>query len=474
MSGATYAWDTPWLGLFAWVPAIVAQHAIWPRALQGVAMGLAWFSYLGINLVPKLMPEIGLWVWALPAAVGIVSAILEQQTVTRAQSDDYRSFWWQTAFAYTAVEMGRSFIPGVATWAAVGYSVIASPGWSLAASWIGIFGLSLGVWASNFALAHLLLIAYRRAPWHRSTGMAAVLVVAIAFGLLLVPSSAPPADRPTLRVAAIQPGFDLYEGEWNTRRLAGDDMSLSRDLMSLGFTYSREAVAQGARLIVWPEGFLRVIPQDHPEFKDKLENFARETGVTLAVGYAVETPAGRRNEVAMITPEADWLITGKAHPVPWAETGSVTRGQVASLALDGYRVGSMICFDADYTDTTRARAREGARLLAAPAHDWPAIGRARAVHLRARAAENRLPIVMADWMVGSAAVDARGRIIAHMPFYEKSPGVMIVDVPVGDGGVTPYANAGDIAGWLSICATIFFLLRSGRAQRRRPRPQTPS
>ncbi len=464
MAVATYTWDLPWLGLVAWVPAILGQHLVWPRRLQGWAIGLAWFTYLSLNFVPKLLPEIGSWVWALPVGVGALSILLEQRTVDEAQASEYRRYWWQNACSYTAVEFGRSFVPGVATWAVAGYSVIVSPGWGELAAYVGVFGLSLGVWAHNFALAYLILLVLGRATWRRGTGIRAALIPLLALILMFVPEKGIPSESRTLRTAAIQVGFDLYQGEWNARRLAGDDDALSRDMIAHGLELTEVAVDQGARLVVWPEGFLRVVPQDHPQIRTELEAFTRGADVTLAVGYVIETPDGRRNEVAMLTPQGTWHVTAKDHPVPWAETGSVTQGQSAVVTVDGYRVGAMICFDADFTDTTRERASAGLDLLVAPAHDWPAIGRGRAVHVRTRAAENRLPIVMADWMVGSAAVDERGRVLDAMPYTEETRGVMVVDVPITPEGPTPYGGIGDVVGWLSIAGTVLALVL-GRSRR---------
>lgn len=454
MGYVTYEAQWPMVALVAWAPAVVSQHVLWPSRWRGVAMGITWFAYLAVAFAPKLTPELGLWAWCLPIGIGLVVMLLEQGTVAKAQQTDYRLYWWQQAFAYAAIELGRSFIPAVGTWTMAGYSLTSSSAWSTAAGWVGVTGLSLAVWACNFAVAYLVLALLKVAPWRPATGRLAIAVAAICLVFTLIPLRPDLPQSPTLRVAAIQTGFDLYQGSWNERRENGDQKVLSHDLLNHGASLTREAAGQGARLVVWPEGFLRVVPQDDPELKAALEHLARETDTALAVGYLIETPEGRRNEVALITPAGQWAVTAKDHPVPWAETGSVTRGQVAVIPVDGHRVGAMICYDADFTDTARERAAAGLNLLVAPAHDWPAIGRARAVHVRTRAAENHLPMVMADWQVGSVIVDGSGRFLEAMPFAAPTRGVLLADLPLASGAVTPYGRLGDLTGWLSVAGSL--------------------
>lgn len=470
----TYDVHVPLLALVAWAPAVVSQHYLWPERWRGVANGITWFAYLSIAFAPKLIPELGIWAWCLPLVVGLLASLLDRTKVSRAQATGYRLFWWQEAFTFTAIEIGRSFIPAVGTWTMAGYSLIANDGWRSVAGWVGVTGLSLAVWACNYAVAYLVLHLLKAAPWRPVTGWVARLVVVacLAVTLVLPAPSLSGAAPQTMRVAAIQVGFDLAAEPWKTRRLGAVAAELSEELMGMGAELTREAVAQGARLVVWPEGFLGVVPQESPAFKSALESLARETKAALAIGYAIETPDGRRNEVALVTPEGEWAITAKDHPVPWAETGSVTQGQVAAVTIDGAKIGAIICYDADFTDTTRKRAAEGLNLLVAPAHDWPAIGSARATHVQARAAENRLPMVMADWQIGSVIVDASGAFLAEMDHSVPTRGVLIADLPLGAGEVTPYGRTGDLAGWVSIGGVVLgmilegALLKRARAQKR--------
>lgn len=76
---------------------------------------------------------------------------------------------------------------------------------------------------------------------------------------------------------------------------------------------SREAAAQGAQLIVWPE---EALPFDSQvAHTDDLRALAAETGAYLAMGYNVMTAEGRRNEVTVLAPDGTFLgVYGKEHP----------------------------------------------------------------------------------------------------------------------------------------------------------------
>lgn len=446
---SVYGAPIPWLALVAWVPAAIAQHRILMPAQRPAAMAVAWFSYLALAIVPALQPEIGPWAWLLPVGIGALAALLSKGEVADAAQTGYRYFWWGSGAAFTAIEFGRSYIPAQGTWSLAGYALVEAPLWREISGHVGLFGLSLAVWLTNYAVAHLILTGLGQAPRRRST-WAAALFALLSFAVTLWPAAPARHDRPVLRVAAFQVGYDLYQGLWNERRLQGDHEALTRDLFAEGARYTRQAAAEGAKLVVWPEGFLRLVPQEHPQWEAAVTGLARETGAALAVGYVTETPDGRRNEVALITPEGSWHVTGKDHPVPWAETGSVTDGQVGVATVAGFRVGAMICYDADFTDTARLRAAEGLDLLVAPAHDWVAIGRSRLLHVRLRAAENRLPVIMADWMVGSALVDETGQVVAAMETGRTGAGLLLADLPVGGGQPSPYTQRGDLAGWMAV------------------------
>ena len=127
------------------------------------------------------------------------------------------------------------------------------------------------------------------------------------------------------------------------------------------------------------------------------------------------TPRGQRNEATVIAPDGRFLgVYGKQHPaIVFADDQtSLTRGPVPIYRTALGHLGTIICFDLDYTDTARTAARHGARLLAVPSWDPPGDATKHYDLLVFRAIEDRLTMVKADAAYDSAVIDPYGRILA--------------------------------------------------------------
>ena len=160
------------------------------------------------------------------------------------------------------------------------------------------------------------------------------------------------------------------------------------------FAQTREAAAQGAKLVVWPEGALPYDPQI--EQPGDFLALARETGAYLAVGYGLVGPPMRNEMVPLIpAPEGTFLgVYGKDHPVVWMGEASSTRGTFPTYTTPFGTVGTIICYDLNFTDTSRRIASNGAQILTAGSHDWPALGVSQYTNLVMRAVENRVAIII--------------------------------------------------------------------------------
>jgi apolipoprotein N-acyltransferase len=233
---------------------------------------------------------------------------------------------------------------------------------------------------------------------------------------------------------------------------------------------SREAAARGARLIVWPEGALAADPA--LAYRDELGKLARETAATLVVGYGIRTPAGFRNEVITVDPGAGFVGRyGKDHPVGFLGETSVSRGTYPTVAAAFGRMGSIICYDMDFTDTARQLARGGARIIAVPSADWPQIAAKHYTHSVFRALETGAVVAKSEYSVDSAIVDGYGRIAASAVTPGGSAAVLVADVPLR-GGFPLAARLGDWVGWL--CVAGWLGRKFWRLQIRGPRPASPS
>lgn len=317
-------------------------------------------------------------------------------------------------------------------------------------SLFGVYGLALFILLVNMAatlgaiaLFDRFLPAFRvelgREPLPTrlvARALAAAAVLGAAWiGASLSLLEYPPA---TLRVAAIQPGLP--------RPLKRDDPPEARSRMLERLTeQTREAAARGAKIVVWPEAALGFDPR---VTGGGLESLARETGAYLFVGYAVDTAAGLRNEVTAVAPDGTFLgVYGKNHPVIGYGETSASRGTYPVYATPLGTLGNIICFDLDFTDTSRRTAKAGARVIAVPSWDWSGAARKHYTQLVFRALETRAVMIKSEQAYDSAVIDPWGRIVARTVSTDARRAVLVADVPLA--ARPPLAVAlGDGVGWL--------------------------
>ncbi|MCL6510122.1 MAG: hypothetical protein K6U78_05500 [Anaerolineae bacterium] len=122
-------------------------------------------------------------------------------------------------------------------------------------------------------------------------------------------------------------------------------------------------------------------------------------------------------------------------------------------------MGTIICYDLDFTDTARKITQNGAQLILVPSHDWPEIATKHYTHLVFRAVENRVAMVKADSSGNdSAVIDPYGRIMAAAitPGGDQIGQVVVGDVPLGAGDALA-VRLGDWTGWLALAGMIVFV-----------------
>jgi len=455
-----------WPLAFVWVvPVMISVHRVMPSRLSGLAMGLGvggffWRYFQG------LFPGLPLMQW-LPLLIGAVAALIAARDRAFHARTNYRWFVLHGAVVWVGIEMVRGVIPVVGTWGFAAYTLYGQPWLIQPVSHFSIYGMSLVILLANFAIAlWALALVDRRWRFEEAPGPIdqgrALRHLAVTSGVLagwaalsLALYRAPEGD---LMVAAIQPGTHIAPGA------SEESVTRGLELMS---TLTREATEAGARFVVWPEGFLPFDPQEQETtfFVD----LATGSGAYLVLGYGVRTEAGLRNEAAILSPGGDFLgVFGKDHPVVFAGETSLTRGTYPAFESSIGRLGAIICYDLDFTDTTRKVARNGAQLVGVPSFDWPAIAHKHYSHVVFRAVENRVSMVKADVAFDSAIIDPWGNIIRRFVSVEPSQAVLVGPVPLGRPWTLSLV-VGDWVGWLCMAGMVAFLgidLRTASRARR--------
>jgi len=179
----------------------------------------------------------------------------------------------------------------------------------------------------------------------------------------------------------------------------------------------------------------------------------------------------------VLSPEGEFLgVYGKDHPVTFAGESSVTRGTYPVYTTPLGKIGTIICYDLDFTDTARKITRNGAQLILVPSHDWPAIATKHYAHLVFRAVENRVAMAKADSSGNdSVIIDAYGRIIAAAisPGGDRDGQAVIADAPLGSGK-TLTVRLGDWIGWIALAGMVFFIIYDPITKAREKQRQKPS
>ena len=214
------------------------------------------------------------------------------------------------------------------------------------------------------------------------------------------------------------------------------------------------AEAQGAALLVFPEGFLQgylteeaparrhAVDLASPEFSALLDRFPK-SGPMIALGL-IEVEAGRLFNTAVVVDRG--VLVGryrKAHLLGGERIFAAGDGSPV-FEVAGLRFGINICYDTNFPQAARKVADSGASLIVCLANNMLPRKTAEAyrhVHNAARGErcrETGLWLVSAD-VTGerdgriawgpTAVLDPAGEVVAQLPLDE--PGLLVFDLPRG-------------------------------------------
>ena len=455
---------------FCLVPMLVAQHRILPLKWSWIAPvigGTLWVLWLVVMLFGISLET------SFILLIPIIS-FLKDYFTTRSnrlfhESTKYRYFVVEGLFGWVGFEMIRSFIPLVRMHGFIGHTVHTQPWLIQPVSIFSIYGLNLLIILVNYALAQgAFALIDGRLQWGEVpavgkrlvngwlVGAGSALVVWVAISLIILAGAR--KNPETIRVAAVQSGFPS-PAHWPP------DQPQEGRLANL-VEQTRVAAQQGAQLVVWPELGLGFDPQ--VEHTDELRALAAETDATLVIGYGLATETESRNAAVPLTPSGEFLeIYGKSH-VPPGEPLDPAAGKYPVYATPLGTWGTIICHDANFTQSGRVMARKGARLLAIPTFEAyiPGFEKIFYIQMLFRSVENRIATVKADSAFSSSIIDPYGHILElRSGAPEGEAFALVADVPLGSAG-TLYTRLGDWVGWLSLVGFVFFMVFPDLLKRR--------
>ena len=438
-------WPLIFLGL---VPMLIAQHRVMPKKISGLAYGIGVGGFFGLYFRGMFS---GVWFMrALPLFIVLFFAIVSSRDRSFHRRTQYRWFLLHGPMIWVGIEFLRGTIPTVGTWGFAAYALYEQPWLIQPVSIFSIYALSFLIMMVNYALGLIALKLFDHGIqhngdfnlcWSQVGQMAIFAALFLAFwisGSVLIYRPFEAEGGQIVKVAVIHPAFKVQSDEGVQKLI---------DL-------TREAASEGAELVVWNEGALPFDPrQSHTQ---TLNSLTVEADVHLVIGYAYETETGYRNEALILTPQGSFLGPyGKAHPVAWSGETSVTSGPYQAYSTVLGRLGMIICYDLDFTDSVRRIAGAGAKLIAVPSFDWEKIAPKHYTHLVFRAVENRVAMVKADIGFDSVIVDSYGRILDRAVTPKPQATILIAKVPLGSGD-TPLIRLGDWFGYLAAAGMLAF------------------
>jgi apolipoprotein N-acyltransferase len=389
---------------------------------------------------------------------------------------------------WVATELGRTHLFTGFPWVLLGYSQVTVLPVAQLASVFGVYGLSALVVSMSAALA---VAAVGPSTAARTTGpldrglrwltpvvstLIVVIVIAV-WGGLRVRRGELNRGGDVVRVGLLQGNVDQAD-KWNDRR-AGD---IFRRYLQM----TREAVAQGARFVLWPESATPYPIGEDLIATDQMRSLARDLKVPLLIGSdQIERarPVKYYNSAFLIRQDGtEGGIYRKMHLVPFGEYVPLRRvfffasrlvqavsdfsaGDAAVvLPVDGHLVSTAICYEIVYPALVRQFVRSGSELLTTITNDaWFGPTSAPYQHFAQasmRSIENGRYLVRAANTGITGIVDPYGHVTARTGLYESA-------VVVGEARflkvTTIYARTGDLFAYGCTVATALFLLLMRRS-----------
>ena len=450
------------LALIGFVPILVAQHRVMPAKISSLATGVGIAIWLQGYIGPVFAPIGTFMVW-LPVFALVLSSLMDVGQRAFHINTGYRWFVISGVTTWAGIEMIRLFLPIAGTWAFIAYPLYRQLWLIQPAGIFGIIGTGMLVMMVNHILALAVIGRIDKIMQPEATGNTSaqpvgtalprrwatiggfVLAGWITLSIALWNSS---LDTPSVRVAAVQPA-----GSPIVSSMQDQDMT---EIYNRMLEQTLEAADRGAVFIVWPEGSLTWDPR--VDDKLGLAALAQKHKIYLAVGYVVVVGSeGFRNEATIINPEGEFIgFFGKDHPVVFGGETSLSRGTYPVYNTNIGNLATIICYDLDYTDTTRKMVAQGAQLIGVPSNDWGSIADKHYTHVVFRAIENRVAMVKADGGFNSAIIDPYGRIIDLAVYPEGGEATLVADLQLGSGNGTINTRLGDWTGWLALTGLAFF------------------
>jgi apolipoprotein N-acyltransferase len=431
-------------GTLYWIAGVMATHGGIPFAgavalMVGLAIHLSLFVGLFAYLLGLSVRQFG------PAGV------------------------WLAPVLWVAAEWLRAWLGWNFPWVLLGSSQATVVPVVQLASVTGVYGLSALLVLVSAAAA---ILALTRRPAHRrgAVAVAALVLVVVSAGTWRASTGSLTSAGTPVRVGLLQ-GNVPQDAKW--------DPAFRAAIMDRYINLSRQAIASGAQLVVWPEASTPFYFDLDAASAAPVRRLAAESRVPFLVGSdeyeAAREGRPERYYNAAVLVGTDGRTLGsyrKVRLVPFGEyvpfkrllffvgplieaVSDFTPGQeLTAFDVEGTRFSVAICYEAVYASIAQAFVARGSELLATITNDaWFDRSSAAYQHFEQaalRAVEQGRYVVRAANTGISGAVDPYGRVISRTELFDTAS--VVVDVRLLSGR-TIYHAIGDLVAWFSLVAS---------------------
>jgi apolipoprotein N-acyltransferase len=379
--------------------------------------------------------------------------------------------------AWVSAEYLRGNLFGGFPWIPLGNSVVTLLPLAQLASLVGVYGLS---WLLATLHACFALAALSTGRTRISAAVAALVIVTgpSLWGAARIDESLLTRAGSPIQVGIIQANIPQEE-KWNR--------ASAFSIFDRYLAMTRQAVAQGAQFVLWPESSTPFFFEEDAGGAEALRSVVRETGATLLFGSdQIERGHDAEryyNSAFLLDPAgATAAVYRKMYLVPFGEyvpfknllffVGPLVEavadfspgGFVAMLPVQGHMVSTAICYEVVYPDLMRKAVRAGSELLTTITNDaWYGTTSAPFQHFELasmRAIEQGRFLVRSANTGISGIVDPYGRVLVRTNLFART--IVVGEVRFLQDQ-TVYAKIGDAAPqsavFLTLMAAGFALLR---------------
>ena len=395
---------------------------------------------------------------------------------------------------WVSTELARTYLLTGFPWVLLGYSQVSVLPVAQGASLFGVYGLSGLVAAVSAAIAYAVGPATVRpasggaaiggpakaGPYVRTLPLIVVLVLVFClagWGSFRVARGELASGGTPVRVALVQ-GNVAQDQKMAAQ--AGDPRSAT-EIFDDYLRMTRQAVAEGADLIVWPESATPFTFETEHAAAESIRRIARDARVPILFGSdQIErgVPTRYYNSAYLVRPDGSTGgVYRKMHLVPFGEYVPMKRllffaaplveavsdfsaGESAVLMpIDGHPISTAICYEIVYPDLVRQFVAAGSELLTTITNDaWFGDTSAPYQHFAQasmRAIENGRYLVRAANTGISGVVDPYGRVIVESRLFEPA---VVTGTVYYRTERTWYTRVGDAFAYFAVLATVALLL----------------